>query len=271
MGGALGRIIFKWDKSYARRLKENLTISHIAKDEAQFEKLLDKNVAESGKAFTELMFAWFRPAEEVASLVKDHRGWEHVENALAKKKSIIFITPHLGCFDIAGRYLTSKLPVTFMYSPPKQKWATKLMNEGRERMSATMAPADMRGVRMLLKTLKQGGHICILPDQAPSQGDGVWADFFGKPAYTMTLIGKLQNSTNAEVLMFFGERLPEGQGYRLWVEPLDAPLEDSPEKSARQINVAVEKLVRQCPEQYLWSYNRYKSPAGSSKKPAGVA
>jgi KDO2-lipid IV(A) lauroyltransferase len=83
------------------------------------------------------------------------------------------------------------------------------MNEGRQRMNATMAPADMRGVRMMLKTLKTHGNICILPDQAPGEGDGVWVDFFGKPAYTMTLIGRLQQATKAKVLMFFGERLPK--------------------------------------------------------------
>jgi len=249
-------------------MRDNLAQSHIARDSQHFDELLRESVKESGKAATEVLIAWLRPAEEVAALVQDCRGWEHIEKSLQRGRGTILVTPHLGCFDIAGRYLTGRLPITFMYSPPKQTWAAKLMNEGRSRMNATMAPADMRGVRMMLKTLKQGGNICILPDQAPSQGDGVWSDFFGRPAYTMTLIGRLQQSTDADVLMFFGERLADSTGYRVWIDPLDKPLDPSPEKAARQINAAVEKLVRQCPTQYLWSYNRYKKPANAPHKPA---
>jgi KDO2-lipid IV(A) lauroyltransferase len=271
IGALLGRLIYKIDNVYAARMRENLVTSRIADNSMQFEKMLRESITESGKAVTEVLIAWLRPAREVAQLVRDCRGWEHVERALQRRRGIILVTPHLGCFEIAGRYLTGRLPITFMYSPPKLAWAAKLMNEGRERMNATMAPANMRGVRMMLKTLKQAGNICILPDQVPRQGEGVWADFFGRPAYTMTLISRLQHSTNAEVLMFFGERLPEGAGYRVWIEPLEKPLAPSPEEAARQINAAVERLVRQCPSQYLWSYNRYKVPAGAPSKPANEA
>ena len=263
VGSLLGRIIFFLDKRYAIRLEENLARSGVAGDDAGFKALLKQNVRESGKAFTEVLLAWLRPAEEVAALVSDCQGWDHVDVALVRGKGIIFVTPHLGCFDIAGRYLTSRLPVTFMYSPPRLQWAADLMNEGRQRMNATMAPADRRGVRMLLKTLKLGGNICILPDQAPSQGEGVWEDFFGRPAYTMTLIGRLQQATDADVLMFFGERLADGAGYRVWIKSLASPLQADAQRAARQINAAVEELVRQCPAQYLWSYNRYKVPAGA--------
>lgn len=258
--------MFTLDKSYAQRLRENLTTSRIAEDTDQLNKLLRESIAESGKAATEALVAWLRPAEEVAALVADCRGWEHVEAAIQRRCGIIFVTPHLGCFDIAGRYLTQRLPVTFLYRPPKLRWAAELMHQGRQRMNATMAPADVRGVRELLKTLKRGGNICVLPDQAPGQGEGVWADFFGRPAYTMTLIGRLQQSTGAEVLMFFGERLAKGKGYRLWIKPLAAPLTTDPVTAARQVNAAVEDLVRLCPAQYLWSYNRYKTPAGASPR-----
>ena len=267
IGALLGRLTYKLDGVYAKRMRENLAISGIAGDDSsRFEQILRESINESGKAVTEVMIAWLRPPEEVSALVRDCRGWEHVDQALQRGRGIIFVTPHLGCFDIAGRYIHSKTPITCMYRPSKLAWVEKLMKEGRERMSAVMVPADMRGVRTLLKTLKQGGNICILPDQAPSHGDGVWADFFGRPAYTMTLIGRLQQSTDATILMFFGERLPQGTGYRLWIEPLETPLSLEPKHAARQINAAVEKLIRQSPAQYLWSYNRYKVPAGAAEK-----
>lgn len=270
-GSALGCLAFLLDRQYAKRLRENITLSRIATDDTQLKGLIRDNIHESGKAFSEVLIAWLRPAAEVAALVRECRGWEHVQVALGRGRGIIFVTPHLGCFDIAGRYLTGRLPVVFLYSPPRLKWAADLMSQGRERMNATMATPDRAGVRLLLKTLKQGGNICILPDQAPSQGDGVWVDFFGRPAYTMTLIGRLQQATDADVLMFFGERLPEGAGYRVWLRPLAAPLAADQSISARQINAAVEDLVRQCPTQYLWSYNRYKAPAGAPPRPEAAA
>ncbi len=267
LGALFGRLTYKFDKKYAQRLRENLAASRIAGAGNEFNQLLRENIAESGKAATEVLVAWLRPAEEVAALITDCRGWQHVEQALQRRRGIVFVTPHLGCFEIAGRYLTGRLPVTFLYRPPKLRWAAQLMQQGRQRMNASMAPADVRGVRELLKTLKRGGNICVLPDQAPVQGEGVWADFFGRPAYTMTLIGRLQQSTGAEVLMFFGERLAKGQGYRVWIKPLAAPLAPDRATAARQINAAVEDLVRLCPSQYLWSYNRYKAPAGAPPRP----
>lgn len=269
IGVALGRLVYRLDRQYAARLRENLAISGIAAGGRDYARLLDASVAEAGKAATELLIAWLRPPEEVRALTRECVGWEHVENALARGKGIIFVTPHLGGYDIAGRYLASKLPITIMFRPPKLSWVAKLMTEGRRDPNATLAPADRSGVRLLLKTLKGRGNALILPDQAPSQGEGVWVDFFGRPAYTMTLIGRLHEATGAEVLMFFGERLAKGRGFRVWIRPLAEPLAADAGVAARQINAAVEALIRQCPSQYLWSYNRYKIPAGA--KPAAGA
>lgn len=267
IGAALGWIAYFADRRYARTLCANLAQSGIARDHAEFTSLLRQNIAESGKAMTELFIAFLRPQGEVTALVSDCQGWGHVEAALAKGRGVIFITPHLGCFDIAGRYLANRIPITFLYSPPKLRWAADVMYQGRVRGKATLAPADMRGVRSMLKTLRARGNICILPDQAPRHADGVWVDFFGRPAFTMTLVGRLQHATNAEVVLFYGERLKHGQGYRVCIDPLPQPLSPDNAAAARQINAAIEGLVRRCPAQYYWSYNRYKVPAGAPPRP----
>jgi Kdo2-lipid IVA lauroyltransferase/acyltransferase len=267
VGAALGWIAYFADRRYARTLRDNLAQSGIARDCAEYKRLLRQNIAESGKAMTELFIAFLRPQAEVTALVTESRGWEHAEAALAKGRGVIFVTPHLGCFDIAGRYVASRVPVTFLYSPPKLRWAADLMYQGRVRGQATLAPADMRGVRSMLKTLKKGGNVCILPDQAPRHADGVWVDFFGRLAFTMTLVGRLQHATGAEVVLFYGERLRRGRGYRVCVEPLPEPLNADNAVAARQLNLAIESLVRRCPAQYFWSYNRYKVPAGAPPRP----
>ena len=150
-----------------------------------------------------------------------------------------------------------------LYRPPKQGWVEPLMVAGRSRWHAAVAPANLRGVRMLYKALTQGEAIGMLPDQAPGVGEGEWADFFGRPAYTMTLVRRLQQASGAAVIMAFAERLPAGRGYRLHLEELPAANLDE-----AALNRAIEAQMRRCPEQYLWSYNRYKVPAGADAPPA---
>jgi Kdo2-lipid IVA lauroyltransferase/acyltransferase len=271
LGSLLGRAAYALSPRLRRRMRENLALYFVS---AGFTKasaqaaLRRAAIRESGKGFTELSFAWMAPMQRVYAMVKSCTGWKHVEAALARKQGIIFVTPHLGCYDIAGRYLESRLPLLALYRSPKLKWLEPLMQAGRARGEGKTATAGTSGVRALLKTLKEGGNIMILPDQVPGQGDGVWVDFFGKPAYTMTLLARLQQSTHATVLFFFGERLPNGAGYHVHIEPMEQPLSASREIAARQTNEMVEKLVAMAPAQYLWGYNRYKHPAGAPLPPA---
>jgi KDO2-lipid IV(A) lauroyltransferase len=150
------------------------------------------------------------------------------------------------------------MPLSVLYRPPKLRWLEPLMIAGRSRWQATVAPANLKGVRMLYRALARGEAVGLLPDQAPGAGEGVWADFFGRPAYTMTLVRRLQQRSGAAMIMAFAERLPGGAGYRLHLEALPAERFDE-----AALNRAVEAQVRRRPEQYLWSYNRYKIPAGA--------
>jgi len=261
-GAALGWLAYWASPTYARRLKENLYASGICKDEPRCRALLREAIAETGKGVTELIAIWFGKDEKVARLVVECERWGIVEAARARGKGIIFLTPHLGCFEISALYGAQRLPLTVLYRPPKQSWLEPLMVAGRSRWQARVAPANLSGVRMLYKALSRGQAVGLLPDQAPGAGEGVWAEFFGRPAYTMTLARRLQQSSGAAVIMAFAERLPEGRGYRLHLEEL--PADDLDEAA---LNRAIEAQVRRCPAQYLWSYNRYKVPAGASPPP----
>jgi len=220
--------------------------------------MLRATVAEAGKGVTELIAVWFRIDEEVARLVVECQRWDIVEAARARGNGILFLTPHLGCFEISALYVAQRMPLIVLYRPPKLAWIEPLMIAGRSRWQAVVAPANLRGVRMLYKALARGEAVGLLPDQAPGVGEGAWADFFGQPAYTMTLVRRLQQASGAAMIMAFAERLPAGRGYRLHFEEL--PAQDLDEAA---LNQAVEAQVRRCPEQYLWSYNRYKVPAGA--------
>ena len=270
LGAAMGWMTYFMSGAYARRLRENLGFVMTGRPEQDFREVLNASIAETGKGVAELPWLWCRPLVEVNASVKTCHGWEHVEAARARGKGVIFLTPHLGCFEISATYLAQRLPITVLYRPPKLAWLEPVMRSGRERGQLRLARTDVSGVRLLYKALKRGEAIGLLPDQVPGKGEGEWADFFGRPAYTMTLVGRLAESSGAAVLMTYVERLPKGAGYAIHFEPL----EFVPDLSVtRQINAALEKVVRAFPAQYLWSYNRYKIPAGiepSKQQQAGL-
>jgi KDO2-lipid IV(A) lauroyltransferase len=259
LGALLGRLTFTLSKQYAARTEENLRLAHLATDEKHHARLLGQTIAEAGKSIVEVPWIWGRPLEQVSAMVKSCQGWEHIEAAHARGKGIIFLTPHWGCFEITSLYVGQRLPVTCLYRSPKQAWLEGIMRSGRERGMVRLATADVSGVRRLFKALKRGEAIGLLPDQVPSQGEGEWVDFFARPAYTMTLSGRLAESSGAAVLLVYAERLPHGKGYKLSIEPLPLDLSKS---VPLQINAALERVIAVSPAQYLWSYNRYKIPAG---------
>jgi KDO2-lipid IV(A) lauroyltransferase len=259
LGALLGRLTYAASAQYAARTRENLRQASLTAGEAHYRGMLAATVAETGRSIAELPWIWGRPYREVVGKVRECVGIGHIEAALAAGRGIIFLTPHLGCFEISALYAAQRMPITVLYRPPRLGWLEGVMRSGRERGQATLAKADVGGVRLLYRALKRGEAIGLLPDQVPSQGEGEWAEFFGRPAYTMTLVGRLAESSGATVLIAYSERLPQGRGYVIHVEPL--PL-DFAASVPRQINAALERTIRACPAQYLWSYNRYKTPRG---------
>ena len=262
LGAFGGRLIYRYDKRYAAKIEQNLAQSHIAGDDSAYHQLLQQTVREIGKGAAEILPIWLRPYDDVLKLVKACHGWEHVEAAAQSGKGILAMTPHLGCFEIVSLYYAARRPMTVMYKPPRQRWVEGIMRAGRARGQISLATTDVKGVRALLTALKKGEAVGVLPDQVASRGEGAWANFFGRPAYTPTLVSRLHQSTGAIPLLMFGERLPHGQGYIIHIEPLPADLSGDKQQAAQALNTALEHLICQFPAQYLWSYNRYKRPGG---------
>ncbi|RXZ44862.1 lysophospholipid acyltransferase family protein [Crenobacter cavernae] len=263
-GSLCGRLVYHASPRFAARLKSNLAQSQIVGPYQDLTALVKQCAAETGKGAFELAIAWSAEPDAIARQVRRCEGWEHVEAALSRGDGIVFVTPHLGSYDIAGRYLSQRLPfpLTAMYRPPKIAWLEPLMNAGRERGQGKTAPANASGVRQLVKALKQGEATIILPDQVPGGGEGVWAPFFGRPAYTMTLLARLAQLQGVATLFFTGERLPRGEGFAVKIEPPIEPFTGDKDADAARLNRMVETMIRRHPAQYLWSYNRYKRPAG---------
>jgi KDO2-lipid IV(A) lauroyltransferase len=253
-GATLGWLVYAASPSYRRLLKDNIT-------RAGFSSSLRASIAESGKSILELPFIWCAAPERVlrTAVVEN---WELAQTALNGRHGVIFLTPHLGCFEIIAQAIAARTSLTALYRPPRQEALKPLVEGARARNNLRLAPANLTGVRALLKDLKKGNAIGLLPDQVPQHGEGVWADFFGKPAYTMTLSAKLHQMTDAPIILAYAERLPHGRGYIIRFVSFDEVLGETVETQARAINLAMEKLIARCPSQYFWSYNRYKTPSG---------
>ena len=254
LGAALGWASYLSYKKYAKLINQNLKLSGLARDEISFKKTLHRNISETGKAFLETFAIWFKDYSKLKKWYQGCMGWEHVESALAKGKGIVFLTPHLGCFEITSLYYGQFHPITVLFRPPRQDWLMPLINQGRQRGQVSLAPANAQGVKLLLQALKRGEAIGILPDQAPHEGEGEWAPFFGRRAYTMTLASKLAEKSGAQVLIAFGERLENGGGYHIHIKPI----EEGGINTTALLNKEIEQAIAQCPSQYMWVYDRYK-------------
>lgn len=263
LGAFLGWLTWLLSPTYRRHMRENMLLA-LGADETR--RVRARAIGEAGKGALELARIWLRPLAETAARVVRVSGWELVEAATRKGKGILYLTPHLGCFEVTAQYLSTQAPITVLYRPPRQAWLQAMIEAGRARAQLHLAAADLSGVRSLLKALKRGEAVGMLPDQAPKAGEGRWLDFFGKPAYTMTLAARLVES-GATVIMVWAERLPGGAGYHFHLQEATQPIRGTIEERAQQINHEIENLIRQCPEQYLWGYNRYKRRRGSDAQP----
>ena len=222
--------------------------------------LVRSSLLETGKTILETSALWLRRGESALRLIREVEGNELVDRAMQGGKGVILATPHLGAWEGAGLYCARRYNITCLYRPLKITGLEHLVKHARSRLGGNYIPADARGIRILYKMLERGGAIAMLPDQEPQQGTGVFAPFFGIPAYSMVLLGRLAAKTGAPVIFTWCERLPLGRGYRLhFRQPPAAIASDHIEEAVAATNQAIEECVRDCPAQYQWSYRRFRT------------
>ncbi len=254
MGSGLGWLAFGLSPVYRRRFVANAALAGYSFAQVR------AAVAHAGRMTAELPRLWLG-----APL---HYEWDNagcVEQAYEAGSGIVFLTPHLGCFEVtaqgvAQRYSPANGPLTVLYRPARQAWLAQVMARARAKPGLATAPTTLAGVRQMIKALRAGHAVGLLPDQVPPDGMGQWAPFFGREAYTMTLGARLALQTGATVVLAWGERLSLGRGFRLHFRELAQPLSGELETAVTQINQEMERLIRECPGQYLWGYARYKQP-----------
>ena len=237
-GGLLGWLTWLASPTYRRRFAEN------AAQAGYPFATVRPAVAHAGRMAAETPRLWFGPPVPM-----QWQGTEAVDAAYAARKGVVFLTPHMGCFEItaqglAARYGPDYGPITVLYRPARQAALAPVIETARRREGLETAPTTLAGVRQMIKALRAGRAVGLLPDQVPPDGMGQWVPFFDKPAYTMTLAARLVLQTGATPMLVWGERLPRGQGFRLRFEPLSEPLSADLDTAVAQINREMERLRR---------------------------
>lgn len=261
IGGCLGTAAALLPGRMRRISRINIDMCLPELKPAQRRRILRRSLVETGKTVTETAPLWYWHRSRVLKLVRELRGIESLEEALAAKRGAVLAIPHLGSWEMVGLYCSAHHPMTSLYRPPRMEALGTHITHARERFGARLVPAGTRGVRALHRALGNGEVVAILPDQEPKRGAGVFAPFFGHSAYTMTLLARLIKNTGAPVFFTYAERLPRGAGFRLHFvhAPPDLHHTAEVESMTAMINQGIEACVRGIPEQYQWSYKRFNT------------
>jgi len=264
LGTLVGWLLLTIPNKQRRNALINIRLCYPRFDEAQARAFRRRAFLEYGKTYSEVAYVWLRPVEAVLSLVRGVSGADLLHRN--DGRGVIVLSPHLGSWELAGLYLSTRGPTTILYKPqPELDW---LIRAVRGRGGAQVVPTDAGGIRCLMAGLRRGEYAGILPDQEPKSHRGsVFAPFFGVPAFTMLLVNRLARKTGARVIFLFAERLPSAQGFQLHCLPAPEGIDAQDEVAgATALNQGIEAAVAICPEQYLWAYKRFrKRPPGCPK------
>jgi KDO2-lipid IV(A) lauroyltransferase len=259
LGALLGWLVYLGSPRYRRVFNANTAL--VAPRRLARWRLRSQAIGQAGRTIFELPYVWFRPTAVDRVEVRDGHV---IEQACAQGKGVMILTPHLGCFEITAQCCARWQPLTVLYRPHRKPAIQAVLEGARQRAGLATAPTSLLGVRLLLKALKRGESIGLLPDQVPGVGEGIWADFFGQAAYTMTLPAKLHQMTGAAMVFVVGERKPWARGWTMHCFAGPAALPDDLRLATAELNICLENLIRSFAGQYLWGYDRYKVARGKS-------
>ena len=255
-GSFVGLLIYLINSKSKKVATSNIDICFPEMSKVEKRILVKKSLIETGKNLTESALIWNQSFDENEKYIRNIYGQQYME----QNNKTILLVPHIGCWEITGRVIALKRPVTFLYKPLRKDEQNQYLFERRNQGNLIMASADKSGVLKLQRALKKGQLIGILPDQNPGEEGTVMAPFFNRQVSTMTLLVRLAKKHQAKVVMLWANRLEKGKGFDLNFEPIELNLNsDDVLEQVTLMNKSIERLIERFPEQYMWTYKRFKS------------
>ena len=259
LGAGAGAIAALFGTPWRRTTEINLGIAFPDLDRHARAALTRRSLIESGKTIAEIPAIWSGKRAYVEHLVERVSGMAAIEAGSRTGRGVIVALPHLGSWEILLCYLSVHHRVSVLYKAPSPPELAPFVEAARSRFGATMIAAIAGAARPLQTVLREGGIVLVAPDQAPNPGFGVFARFFGLKTNTMHMVPRLAAKTQASVVFGWAERLPWGGGFHVHFEPAEDDVNHPDlERAAAAMNRDIERCIRRCPTQYLWSYKRFR-------------
>lgn len=257
LGRRLGRLLGSFDSKERRAARRNLEICFPELEPAHRTALLGKHFESVGASFVEMGLGWFAPLERLRGFIRVE-GREHLQRAMQTGDATILFTAHFTSIEVCCAMFEELIPgCAFMYRPQRNPFIDTMIRRGRSRFAGEQIPRD--NIRALLRALRRRTVVAYTPDQSFVGNQGMLLPFFGEPAVTNIVTSKLARITGARVLTYFFRRLPDDSGYVVNISP---PLQDFPSddpvQDTRRLIGMLEDYIRLAPEQYLWTYRRFK-------------
>lgn len=242
----------------------NLELTGTGSTPAQREALAEAILGKTWAALLETLWVWSRPPGRALEIIGQVHGLTHYHATRKGGRGLMIATPHYGNWELLALYLATLEPLAVLYRPPDSRAGDLYMQRVRTSPGVTPVRADANGVRQLVKRLRAGGVVGILPDQQPKAGEGEFATFFGQPALTMTLYSKLAARTGAAMVVAFTERQPDGR-YAVHFQPMPAAVAGDGPEALDALNRTIQDVASRDPSQYQWTYKRFRiRPPGST-------
>ena len=256
---SIGFVLFHFNSSIKRITTINIQLAYPKMSTTAQTELIRKSIQSQCLTYIEFIKCWGMPPSYSLALLKNINGAHVLTEALANKKGVIVVVPHFGCWELLNAWLNLYTEPMIMYKPNKNKGINRYLLEAREKFNATLVPTDETGIRAIFKHLKQGGLTVILPDHLPKPSGGIYSNFFGQNTLSMTLVSKLAAKTQCNVIGLSCIRQPNLRYFDVHCQTLaDEILSKDLQCSVDTLNIAMQDIIDQVPEQYIWSYKRFR-------------
>ncbi|TCH64442.1 lysophospholipid acyltransferase family protein [Acinetobacter sp. ANC 4862] len=255
-------LLNSYNSSMKRVSSINLRLAYPELNIEQHQALLKATLKSQCLTYIESIKIWGMPQKYNVDLIKNIHGEQNLTEALANKKGVIVVIAHFGCWELLNAWLNLHTAPMIMYKPNKHKSVDRFMLEARQRLNATLVPTDENGVRAIFKHLKQGGLTVILPDHLPKASGGIYSEFFGQTTLSTTLVSKLASKTQCNVIGLSCIR-DETSGFDVHCVRLSEDiLSKDLQTSVDSLNQNLESMINVAPDQYVWSYKRFRKIEG---------
>ncbi len=256
--------IYKFFSSY-KVTKVNLKIAYPDLNIENIEKLTKLSIRESLISVYETFYTWGRSHISSSSKIFKVKNNFLLKNKFDEGNGLILVSIHNRSVDMLLKWINSQITTVSLYKRVKNKRLDKFVKRNREHDGALCYETTMLGVRNILKALKKNEAVCFAADQVPKRGMGEYINFFGRDAYSTTLVQSLAVKTKAAVLyLYINSSLTNFLS--ISIECCNNSIYDD-SKHKLLLNNDIERIINKRPIDYAWEYKRFRRSPDPSLDP----